>query len=339
MVGLTREKVNSLVDLAKLAGVSPGTVSRALSDTGMISKTTRERIKALALEHDFRPNPLARNLRTKRTGAIGVVLPLGHEANQHVSDPFFMTLLGHLADALTERGYDLLLSRVIPRDDRWLPQIIDSGRVDGVLVIGQSNQAHVIDSVAARYRPMVVWGAQLPGQVHCTVGSDNLMGGRIAARHLIDAGCKRISFLGDATAPEFGQRLEGVQATLAASGLPPAEALPVHLTAEIAHEVILAYLKGAKLPDGIIAASDIIAMSAIRALSECGMAVPEQVQVVGYDDIFVAEHTSPPLTTVRQNLKLGAELMVDMLFKRMAGEDTASVAMPPELIVRGSTRG
>ncbi len=335
---MTQQKVNSLVELAQIAGVSPGTVSRALSDTGMISKATRERIKALALEHDFRPNPLARNLRTKRTGAIGVVLPLGHEANQHVSDPFFMTLLGHLADALTERGYDLLLSRVIPRDDRWLSQIIDSGRVDGVLVIGQSNQAHVIDSVAERYRPMIVWGAQLPGQVHCTVGSDNPMGGRIAARHLIDAGCKRISFLGDATAPEFGQRLDGVQATLAAAGLPPAEALPVHLTAEIAHEVILAYLKGAKLPDGIIAASDIIAMSAIRALSERGMAVPEQVQVVGYDDIFIAEHTSPPLTTIRQNLKLGADLMVDMLFKRMAGEATVSVAMPPELIVRGSTR-
>ena len=333
------EKVNSLVELARLAGVSPGTVSRALSDTGMISKATRERIKALALEHDFRPNPLARNLRTKRTGAIGVVLPLGHEANQHVSDPFFMTILGLLADQLTERGYDLLLSRVIPHNDRWLSDIIDSGRVDGVLVIGQSNQAHVLDSVAARYRPMVVWGANMDDHRHCTVGSDNVMGGRIAARHLVDAGCKKISFLGDAAAPEFGQRLAGVQATLAAAGVAPAIALPVHLTADTAHEIILAYLAGDKIPDGIIAASDIIAMSALRALSERGIAVPEKVQVVGYDDIFVAEHTSPPLTTVRQNLVMGAQLMVDMLFKRMAGEETASVSMPPELIIRGSTRG
>lgn len=333
------EKVNSLVELAQLAGVSPGTVSRALSDTGMISKATRERIKALALEHDFRPNPLARNLRTKRTGAIGVVLPLGHEANQHISDPFFMTILGLLADQLADRGYDLLLSRVIPHNDRWLSDIIDSGRVDGVIVIGQSNQAHVLDSVAVRYRPMVVWGANMAGRSHCTVGSDNLLGGRIAARHLVDAGCKKISFLGDASAPEFGQRLEGVQATLAAAGLPPAVALPVHLTAETAHEIILAYLAGDKIPDGIIAASDIIAMSALRALSERGIAVPDKVQVVGYDDIFVAEHTSPPLTTVRQNLVLGAQLMVDMLIKRLAGEDTPSVSMPPELIIRGSTRG
>ena len=336
---MTSEKVNSLVELARIAGVSPGTVSRALSDTGMIAQATRERIKALAIEHDFRPNPLARNLRTKRTGAIGVVLPLGHEANQHVSDPFFMTILGLLADQLTERGYDLLLSRVIPHNDRWLSDIIDSGRVDGVIVIGQSNQAHVLDSIAARYRPMMVWGAGMTDHVHCTVGSDNVMGGRIAARHLVDAGCKTISFLGDSSAPEFGQRLQGVQTTLAAAGLPPAVALPVHLTAETAHEIILAYLAGGKIPDGIIAASDIIAMSALRALSERGIAVPEKVQVVGYDDIFVAEHTSPPLTTIRQNLVKGAEMMVDMLFKRLAGEETASVAMPPELIIRGSTRG
>ena len=336
---MSGEKVNSLVDLARIAGVSPGTVSRALSDTGMISQATRARIKALAREHDFRPNPLARNLRTKRTGAIGVVLPLGHEANQHVSDPFFMTLLGHLADRLTDRGYDLLLSRVIPHNDRWLSDIIDSGRVDGVLVIGQSNQAHVLDTVAARYRPMVVWGAGMSGHTHCTVGSDNVMGGRIAARRLVDTGCRKITFLGDASAPEFGQRLDGVQTVLAASGIAPATALPVHLTPETAHEIILAYLLGDDIPDGIIAASDIIAMSALRALSERGIAVPEQVQVVGYDDIFVAEHTTPPLTTIRQNLALGAELMVDMLFKRLAGEETASVAMPPELIVRGSTRG
>ncbi len=332
------DKVNSLVELARLAGVSPGTVSRALSGTGMIAQSTRERIKALALEHGFRPNPLARNLRTKKTGAIGVVLPLGHEATQHVSDPFFMTLLGYLADELTERGYDMLLSRVIPRNDEWLADIIDSGRVEGVLVIGQSNQVHVLDEVGARYKPMVVWGAAMAANAHCTVGSDNVRGGAIAAEHLVNNGCRSISFLGDATAPEFGQRLEGVQATLAAAGLPAATALPVHLTAEVAHGVILDYLSGQTAPDGIIAASDIIAMSALRALAETGMAVPDQVQVVGYDDIFVAEHTAPPLTTIRQNLQLGAQLMVDALFKRMAGEVTSSKTMLPELIIRKSTR-
>lgn len=331
-------KIHSLVELAQLAGVSPGTVSRALSGTGMISKATRDRIRALASEHDFRPNPLARNLRTKRTGAIGVVLPLGHEAGQHVSDPFFMTLLGQLADQLTEKGYDLLLSRVIPDNDQWLSGMIDSGRVDGLLVIGQSNQSNALDVAAARYRPMVVWGAAMPGLAHCTVGSDNVEGGRLAAEHLIRCGCRTISFLGDASAPEFGQRLAGVQQALAAANLPPAQILPVHLMAETAHEIILAYLLGTSLPDGIVAASDIIAMSALRALSERGIDVPGDVQVVGYDDIFIAEHTTPPLTTVRQDLVEGARIMVDLLLRRLAGEATGAVTMPPKLVIRGSTR-
>lgn len=161
-------RVRNITDLAKLAGVSPGTVSRALADSQLIAKKTRERIQQMAREHDFRPNVMARNLRIKRAGAIGVLIPLGHETGQHISDPFFMTLLGHLADALTERGHDLLLSRVIPADPGWLSRVVDSGRVDGVILIGQSDQLTVIDTVAARYLPMVAWGANLPGQVHCS---------------------------------------------------------------------------------------------------------------------------------------------------------------------------
>jgi DNA-binding LacI/PurR family transcriptional regulator len=104
-----KPRIRNINDLAKLAGVSAGTVSRALSDTGLISEKTRERIKALAREHDFRPNIMARNLRIQKTGAIGVVIPLGHDPGQHISDPFFITMLGLLADELTEKGYDLVL--------------------------------------------------------------------------------------------------------------------------------------------------------------------------------------------------------------------------------------
>jgi len=142
-------KIRNIKELADLAGVSTGTVSRALAGSELISLKTRERIQALAREHDFRPNVLARNLRIQRTQTIGVLIPLGHEAGQHMSDPFFITMLGLLADALTERGYDLLLSRVVPADDGWLARMTDSGRVDGVIVIGQSDQAGTIDRVAA----------------------------------------------------------------------------------------------------------------------------------------------------------------------------------------------
>lgn len=332
-------QIRNITDLAKLAGVSPGTVSRALADSQLIAKKTRERIQELAREHDFRPNVMARNLRIKRTGAIGVLIPLGHETGQHISDPFFMTLLGHLADSLTERGYDLLLSRVIPTDPGWLNRVVDSGRVDGVILIGQSDQFTVIDKLAERYLPMVAWGANMPGQIHCSVGSDNRKGGELAARHLIERGCRNFAFFGDPIAPEISERLAGCRTALTEAGIGDAlTILPAHLTAETAHPTISKWLDETRtLPNGIIAASDVIAMSALRALSEHGVKVPNDVRVVGYDDLSFANQTVPPLTTIRQDLAAGAAHLVDLLFRRIAGEPTSSVVLEPVLVVRQST--
>ena len=225
-----RSGVNNLADLARLAGVSPSTASRALAGNVLISAVTRERIVALAREHGFQPNQMARNLRLQRTQAIAVVLPMGHAAGQHLSDPFFITMLAHLADALTERGYDLLLSRVAPTNDLWLDGLIDSGRVDGVVVIGQSDQAAVIERVAARYRPLVVWGAPLPHQRYLCVGSDNRLGGEIAARCLIEGGRRRLAFFGRPNAPEIAERRRGFLDACAAAGLDEPETVPAPLT-------------------------------------------------------------------------------------------------------------
>ncbi|NBC37124.1 substrate-binding domain-containing protein [Novosphingobium sp. FSY-8] len=331
-------RIRNIKELAELAGVSTGTVSRALAGSELISLKTRQRIQALADEHGFRPNVMARNLRIQRTGAIGVLIPLGHETGQHISDPFFITMLGLLADALTERGYDLLLSRVIPTDTAWLERFVDSGRVDGLIVIGQSDQAATLDKVAARYKPLVVWGGYTPGQVHCSVGSDNAKGGELAAAHLIAQGCERIAFFGDPRAQEIGQRLEGCRAAMARAGLADQlSVLPAHLVAEVAHPDIAQFLGStAQRPQGIVAASDVIAMSALSALADQGLSVPGDVRVIGYDGLAIGEQTVPRLTTVAQNLTAGAAHLVDMLLRRIAGEDTDSVVMDPELVVRAS---
>lgn len=157
-----RGRVRNITDLARLADVSPGTVSRALADSKLIAKKTRERIQQLAREHDFRPNVMARNLRIKRAGAIGVLMPLRHESGDRAFDSFLIDMLGHLADALTERGHDLLLLRIIPEDPDMLNRAVDSGRVDGVIVIDRSDQLDGIDGVASRYRPLVAWGTNAP---------------------------------------------------------------------------------------------------------------------------------------------------------------------------------
>lgn len=328
--------VSTLAELAKLAGVSVATVSRSLAGNPVIADATRERIVALAREHGFQVNQAARNLRLRRTGAIGVVLPLGHESDQHLSDPFFMSLLGPLADAIAERGYDLLLSRVIPSNDRWLDAIVDAGRVDGVILIGQSNQIDAIERVARRYRPMVVWGEATADGAQTTVGSDNVAGGRLATEHLLHQGRKRLAFFGNIEVPEFAARHAGFQAALADSGLGEGTLLPLHLTSEASFSAIRAYLESHPSPDGIVCASDVIAMSALRALADLGKRVPQDVGVVGYDDVSIATHTTPRLTTVRQDVARGAALMVDMLFQRLEGKSVASVSMPPELVLRDS---
>lgn len=332
----TKPSVSNLVQLAQLAGVSVSTVSRSLAGNTLIAEATRRRIVELAREHGFQVNQAARNLRLRRTGAIGVVLPLGHEAEQHLSDPFFMSLLGPLADAIADRGHDLLLSRVIPKDDRWLDAIVDAGRVDGVVVIGQSDQMEAIERVAGRYAPMVVWGANVPGATQTTVGSDNVAGGRLAAEHLLAQGRTRLAFFGNVKVPELAARYSGVQQALAAEGSRNATLLPVQLTTESSYSAIEHFLTGHRSPDGIVAGSDVIAMSAVRALTGHGKRVPQDVSVIGYDDVALAAHTNPPLTTVRQDVAKGAALMVDMLFRLMKGGNVQSVLMAPELILRAS---
>lgn len=328
--------VSTLHELARLAGVTAATVSRALADNPEIAKSTRARIQALAQEHGFQINKAARNLRLGRTGAIGIVLPLGHEAGQHLSDPFFMSLLGPLADEIAERGYDLLLSRVIPKDSRWLDGIVDGGRVDGVILIGQSDQNEVIERVAARYRPMIVWGANAPGQAQVTVGTDNVAGGRLAAEHLLAHGRQHLAFFGNPEIPEFAARHAGFEQALHSAGIEAATLLPVHLTGEAAYRAIEDYLASHPAPDGIVAASDVIAMSALRALAAHGRRVPQDVSVVGYDDVQMAMYTNPSLSTIRQDVTTGARAMVDLLFQRMEGKEVSSVVMPPQLILRDS---
>ncbi len=324
-----------LAELAALAGVSTATVSRALSGHRSVNEDTRQRIQALARVHDVRPNQLARNLRLKSTRAIGLVLPLGHARAQHLTDPFFLGLMGLLADLLVERGYDILLSRVIPDDDEWLDRLVDSGRIDGLLLVGQSDQTAAIERVAERYAPLVVWGAHRTGQRHLTVGSDNVEGGRLAAHHLIEQGRCRLMFVGDPLPPEFADRWAGFSAAATDAGV-AVELLTAGMTPDEVHSAISLRLAMGGIPDGIFAASDVAAMSVLRALSEIGVDVPGTTAVIGYDDVSLAAHTSPPLTTVRQDLSVGAALMVDRLMKQIAGEAAASAIVPPILVQRQS---
>ncbi|RVQ68808.1 LacI family transcriptional regulator [Croceicoccus ponticola] len=331
-------QVRTLADIGRIAGVSAGTVSRALAGSPLVKAKTREQIQALAREHDFRPNQMASKLRTRRTGVIGVVIPLGHERRQHISDPFFMTLLGYLADELTERGYDLMLSRAIPDDTPdWLERITSSGMVDGVIVIGQSDQYDKIERVAANYPNLVAWGTYRPGQIHCVVGTDNRAGGRMAAERLIAGGARKLVFLGDTTGIEIAERLDGARDAIAGR-----DATLVHLPCHLSNETMEGELReqlraNAGSFDAIVAASDLIAMSAMKVLHEQGMTIPDDVQIIGFDDLPLAAQTMPPLTTIRQDIARGAHEIVADLEASIAGRSKQHVVMEPILMERQTT--
>ncbi len=336
-----RKKVGpaKMSDIARLAGVHASTVSRALAGSPLVEQGVRDRIVRLAQEHGYVVNATARNLRLKRTQTLSVVIPLQHETGQALTDPFFVNMLGHLADEITERGYGMFLQKILPPMDNWLPKLIAAQRSDGIIVIGQSTEHAALEAAAKNYLPLVVWGGQFAQQSYCTVGTDNIGGARMAVEHLLKAGRRRIVFVGDAAIPEIGLRHDGYRLALTSGprGATADRIVPVHMTPDTAYEAMRAYIrKGAKF-DAIFAATDVIAISAIRALVASGLSVPDDIAVVGFDDIPMAAHVHPSLTTVRQDLQRGAKILVDLVLRRLEGDETASIMMPAELIVRESS--
>ncbi|MEO6341117.1 MAG: LacI family DNA-binding transcriptional regulator [Caulobacteraceae bacterium] len=330
-----------MIDIARIAGVSPSTVSRALAGSPLIPENTREQIQQIAVQHGYVVNQSARRLRQSRTMTIGVVIPVGHEADQPISDPFFLELFGCLADEISNRNYDVLLTRLAAPTPGWLLRHIQSQRADGYIIVGQSDQHEVLNEAARTFMPMVVWGAHLPEQAYCSVGSDNVGGGRAAVDHLLKSGRRRIVFLGAAALPEIEMRLQGYRSALtrAQVEIDPKLIVAAHFTGETAYAAVRDLVDRKVAFDAIFAASDIIALSALRALADCGVAVPHDIAVVGFDGLGVAEHAHPRLTTIRQDLRRGAATLVEFLFRRIAGEEPPSATLPVELLVRESSGG
>lgn len=330
-----------MADLAMRAGVSESTVSRALSNSPLVGKETRERIQRLAEELGYIIDKRARNLRLQQSGVIAVVVPLLHDTVQSISDPFFLEMLGNLADILSGHGYDLLLRKFGAAEPQQLAGLLRDIRADGVLLIGQSTQHEAIDQIGRNYIPMVVWGAPFPHASYLTVGSDNFDGALQAVSHLLRLGRRRIAFFGNITLPEVAPRHRGYEAALRQHGLAPEPRLvvPMPFDGSSALQTVRGFLAQGEAFDAVFAASDVIAMAVIGALRERQLRVPEDVAVIGFDDIMLAGVFSPALTTVRQNIPEAAKVLVTTLIERIAGEPAESTLLPVQLIVRDSCGG
>ncbi|MBB6246206.1 LacI family DNA-binding transcriptional regulator [Rhodanobacter sp. A1T4] len=330
-----------MADLARLAGVSTSTVSRALSGSALINEETRERIQALARQFNYTINSVATNLRSGVKRTIAVVVPYEMASRQSFADPFLHGIIGSLADALTERGYEMLLSRMDADRLDMAAALIDGGRAAGLILIGQWRHHDQLNAMAERGLPMVVWGARLPHQNYCIVGGDNVLGGRLVAEHLLAQGRRRMVFLGDAGLPEVAQRYRGFAQCLRKNALPLLEQqrAAASFLADSGRKAMLALIDANPTLDAVFASSDLLAMAAIGALRERGRRIPADVAVVGYDDVELAAYFNPPITTVRQPIHEAGGRLVETLLSLIKGQSLpVSAPLETQLIVRESSQ-
>jgi DNA-binding LacI/PurR family transcriptional regulator len=328
-----------MADVAAKAGVSVATVSRALSDSSLLNEQTKQRVREVAAALNYSINIAAKNFRLKQNRTIAVVLPFDFRTAQSASDPFFISLLGSIADAITARGCEMLLSRVNAEQLHSVAELVHSGRAVGIIVIGQWHQHATLDALGAQNIPLVVWGANMPRQRYYTVGSNNVLGGRLAADHLLQLGRKHIAFFGDTKLPEVAQRFQGFKLALQKAGHAVESGLcvPAPFVAESGKHAVLHLLQQGHRFDAIFACSDLLAMTAIQALLQQGRSVPQDVAVVGYDDVPIASFFAPSISTVSQHVEAAGEALVRALLEPAEASSARFQLLTTELIARDSS--
>jgi len=329
-----------MADLARLAGVSKATVSRALADNPLINAETRRRIQALAREHHYQVNLGARNLRLGLNQTIAVVVPFEGSRHQALSDPFFLGMIGALADELVRQQHDMLLTRLDACEIERMAELVHGGRARGVVLIGQWHQHERLNALADAGLPLVVWGADMgPEQRYASVGGDNLQGGRLATEHLLQQGRSRIVFLGDPGLPEVAQRLQGHHAALAQAGLKPQAQwmLDVPFDPLPAAQRLGALLDQGLRFDAVQACSDVLALTAVQVLRARSLNVPQDVAVVGYDDMPIASLSTPPLSSVHQPVPEAGQALVASLLALLDGRPPGPRTLPVHLVARRSS--
>jgi LacI family transcriptional regulator len=325
-------------EIADLAGVSIATVSRVLNGREDVSLETRETVQRVIREHGYMANRSARGLSAGRTGLVGVLVPLVHPA-------YFSSILAGAAEALYEQDMRLLLSPTLHLHDREVSLLdrITHGTTDGALLVLPEESSSELTALLDQGYDFVVVDPRDPLDERVpAVSAAHASGADQAMRHLLELGHRRI---GAITGPAFWvatkDRLRGYQAALAAAGLMPQPELVVQADFEIPGGVAAAerLLALPEPPTAIFAFNDNLAIGAIRAARARGLRVPEDLSVVGFDDIEYATVVSPALTTVRQPLAEMGRMAVSMLVRLLERQrfETLHVELGTRLVVRDST--
>jgi len=328
----------TIYDVARLAGVSTATVSRALNGTGQIAPATLATIEAAVEELGYHPNTVARSLVTKSTHTIALLLP-------DITNPFYAALVRGIQEAAFGHGRTMLLCTTegdAEREEHYL-RLLQAKQVDGALVDGLVLPADRIAGFVEDGFPIVCLDRDIDARSIPVVQVDNRIGGRLATKHLIELGHTRIAHV--TGAGELGisdERLAGYRDALTAARIEPDFDLVEEgrFTEEGGHDAASTLIEGHPDITAIFAANDLSALGVLNALAENGRSVPDDVSVVGFDDLRLAAYTSPPLTTVRQPGVEIARLATEILIGLTEGRPAQRMRhlLEPELVLRASTR-
>ncbi|MGB0215555.1 MAG: LacI family DNA-binding transcriptional regulator [Alteromonas oceani] len=326
-------------DIAHLAGVSQSTVSRALNDSPLVNIATRQKVQEIARELNYQVDKNASNLRRQRSSTIALLLFEDPTSDDSLVNPFFLAMLGSITKACAAKGYDLLVS-FQNLDNNWQAEYEDSHKADGLILLGYGDYRSYAGKLSQLHQHnthVMRWGAPVEQWPGISIGCDNFSGGQSVTRHLLSHDYRSFAFIGDIgdKAPEFQSRYEGFLS-----------ALDKHHT-HLQYDAISseeAGIEAAKhllettsaLPDAIVCAADIIAVGVLQQLKEAGIRVPEDVAVVGFDNIQLAAFTTPGLTTVQQNTAQAGEKLVENLLLAIDGHPTDDHLLPTNLVVRQS---
>ncbi|MEU4688302.1 LacI family DNA-binding transcriptional regulator [Actinoplanes sp. NPDC023714] len=331
--------------MARRSGVSVATVSRVFNTPEVVSRQTRQLVLGVAAEIGYLPNESARTLATKKSNMVGLVWDTDHR-RPGWRHPFLQDILVALKSALSAHGLHLLMLApdpgAGPADPQRFLRTVQRHDVDGVVIIDNGSRDPAVLALVDAAVPCVALDLQFTGPTCTYIASDNAGGGRLAAAHLIERGHRRIATItGPARNWPAAQRLAGFRETLAEAGITLADddVVAGDFYLDSGHAAMTRLLARDPRPTAVFAAGDEMAVGAIKAIHEAGLRVPDDVAVIGFDDIEVAALIPPGLTTVTQD-KIGfGTAAAESLMAMLAGTATppAPTTLPTTLILRGST--
>ncbi|MBS0341406.1 MAG: LacI family DNA-binding transcriptional regulator [Proteobacteria bacterium] len=330
----------TIKDVALRAGVSVTTVSHVVNETRHVSPEGRERVNAAIRELRYVPSQVARSLKSNSTRTLGMLIP-------NSSNPYFAEIVRVVEDRCFAAGYTLVLCNtddLLQRQGVYL-QVLAQRRIDGLIVVSTGSDEALAKQLHGLKMPVVLLDREIDDPECDLVETAHMQGALLAVRHLQSLGHRHVACIGGPVGVVSSeQRVQGWRLALAESGAAPASDDDALLwrggfTSQGGYEAMHAILRTDSRPTAVFVCNDLMAIGALRAVHEGGLRVPDDISIIGFDDIDLAAYTSPPLTTVAQPKEHIGALAVDMLLERVGGRrrEARKVMLQPELRVRAST--